>query len=89
MPAWANKKNVLRWLLRWREVNLRTRGSKRATKNGDFSNVAAQGGSPQRIGAVGGNIGLVDGSVNWKPISQMKQYRGWSSQLENECWALW
>jgi len=35
------------------------------------------------------NIGLVDGSVNWKPISQMKQYRGWSSQLENECWALW
>ncbi len=58
-------------------------------RNGDFSNVGAQGSSPQRIGAVGGNIGLVDGSVNWKPISQMKQYRGWSSQLEDECWALW
>src|SRR5437867_6252662 len=58
-------------------------------RNGDFSNVGAQGTSPKQIGAVGGNIGLVDGSVNWKPISQMKQYRGWSSQLENECWALW
>jgi prepilin-type N-terminal cleavage/methylation domain-containing protein len=58
-------------------------------RNGDFSNVGAQGSSPKQIGAVGGNVGLVDGSVNWKPISQMKQYRGWSSELEDECWALW
>jgi prepilin-type N-terminal cleavage/methylation domain-containing protein len=58
-------------------------------RNGDFSNVGAQGGSPKRIGAVGGNIGLVDGSVSWKAISQMNQYRGWSSQIEDECWALW
>jgi hypothetical protein len=50
---------------------------------GDFSNVGAQGSSPRKIGAVGGNVGLVDGSVNWKPLSQMKQYRGWSSQLED------
>ena len=58
-------------------------------RNGDFSNVGAQGGTPKKIGAVGGNVALVDGSVNWKPISQMKQYRGWSSQIEDECWALW
>jgi hypothetical protein len=58
-------------------------------RNGDFSNVGSQGSSPKKIGAVGGNIALVDGSVNWKPISQMKQYRGWSSQIEDECWALW
>ena len=58
-------------------------------RDGDFSNGGAQGTSPKQIGAVGGNVGLVDGSVNWKPIAQMKQYRGWSSQLEDECWALW
>ncbi len=58
-------------------------------RDGDFSNGGAQGSSPKQIGAVGGNVGLVDGSVNWKAISQMKRYRGWSSQLENECWALW
>jgi len=58
-------------------------------RNGDFSNIGLQGRSPRQIGAVGGNVGLVDGSVNWKPISQMKQYRGWSSQMQDECWALW
>jgi prepilin-type N-terminal cleavage/methylation domain-containing protein len=58
-------------------------------RNGDFSNEGAQGRSPKQIGAVGGNIALVDGSVNWKRISEMKQYRGWSSQLPDECWALW
>jgi len=58
-------------------------------RDGDYSNGGAQGISPKQIGAIGGNVGLVDGSVNWKPISQMKQYRGWSSQLEDECWALW
>jgi prepilin-type N-terminal cleavage/methylation domain-containing protein len=58
-------------------------------RTGDFSNVGMQGRSPRQIGAVGGNVGLIDGSVNWKPISQMKQYRGWSSQMLDECWALW
>jgi prepilin-type N-terminal cleavage/methylation domain-containing protein len=55
----------------------------------DFSNSGAQGTSSKQIGAAGGNVGLLDGSVNWKPISQMKQYRGWSSEIEDECWALW
>src|SRR5713101_1348139 len=35
---------------------------------GDYSNVGAYGASSADIGAVGGNIGLLDGSVNWKPV---------------------
>src|SRR5213594_2612599 len=58
-------------------------------RNGDFSNVGAQGTSPKQIRSEERRVGLVDGSVNWKPISQMKQFRGWSSQLQDECWALW
>jgi prepilin-type N-terminal cleavage/methylation domain-containing protein len=45
-------------------------------REGDFSNAGANGASPRAIGAVGGNVGLLDGSVNWKPITQMKQYQG-------------
>jgi len=58
-------------------------------RNGDFSNSNARGANPKDIGAVGGNVGLLDGSVTWKPVTQMKQYRGWSSNLEDECLALW
>jgi prepilin-type N-terminal cleavage/methylation domain-containing protein len=58
-------------------------------RDGDFSNDGVFGTTPKQIGAVGGNVGLVDGSVSWKPISQMKQYRGWSSEMVDECWALW
>ena len=35
--------------------------------------------TPRSIGAQGGNVGLLDGSVRWKPIQQMRVYR--SSQL--------
>ena len=58
-------------------------------RNGDFSNSNLGGVTPKDIGAVGGNVGLLDGSVTWKPVAQMKQYRGWSSNLEDECLALW
>ena len=58
-------------------------------RDGDYSNGSGQGNPPKQVGAVGGNVGLLDGSVNWKAISQMKKYRGWSSQLVDECWALW
>jgi prepilin-type N-terminal cleavage/methylation domain-containing protein len=30
---------------------------------------------PARLGAVGGNVGLLDGSVRWKPIKQMDSFR--------------
>ena len=40
-------------------------------QNNDSSNDAAVGSSSQAIGAAGGNIGLLDGSVSWKNISRM------------------
>jgi prepilin-type N-terminal cleavage/methylation domain-containing protein len=43
------------------------------------------------IGAKGGNVGLLDGSVGWKDVNRMRVYRG--SQLEawaeNGCLAMW
>ena len=45
----------------------------------DYSNPGAEGASSRDIGADGGNVGLLDGSVRWKDIDQMQPYRG--SQL--------
>ena len=56
---------------------------------GDFSNSAANGASPKDIGAVGGNVGLLDGSVNWKPIAQMKRYQGSHLWGTDGCLAQW
>jgi prepilin-type N-terminal cleavage/methylation domain-containing protein len=56
---------------------------------GDFSNSSANGAAPKDIGAVGGNVGLLDGSVNWKPISQMKQYQGSHLWGTDGCLAQW
>ena len=57
----------------------------------DPGNPGAGGKKPDEIGAAGGNIGLLDGSVSWKPISQMLIYRG--SQMvtwgEGGCIAMW
>jgi len=47
------------------------------------------GGIPsEEIGAAGGNIGLVDGSVSWKRMSEMKVYQG-SRLYSNMCYAAW
>jgi hypothetical protein len=45
--------------------------------------------TPASIGAKGGNVGLLDGSVAWKDIRQMRSYRG--SQLWGDagCFGLW
>ena len=37
----------------------------------------------------GGNIGLLDGSVSWKPIGRMRIYRGSQQWDESGCWAMW
>jgi hypothetical protein len=42
-------------------------------------NSAAISQTPRDIGARGGNVGLLDGSVAWKPIQLMRPYR--ASQL--------
>lgn len=55
----------------------------------DNSNPGATGASSAAIGATGGNLGFLDGSVIWKKIGLMKIYRG-SQQWDNDgCWAMW
>jgi prepilin-type N-terminal cleavage/methylation domain-containing protein len=55
----------------------------------DPSNANFDGASSEAAGATGGNVGLLDGSVVWKKISQMQVYRG-SQQWDNDgCWAMW
>lgn len=56
---------------------------------GDASNQGAGGARPDQLGAVGGNIALLDGSVAWKPISQMRIYRGSQMWDDAGCWAMW
>ncbi len=58
-------------------------------RDNDYSNPSAQGASSKAIGAVGGNVGLLDGSVVWKPIGQMKPYRGSRLWDDSGCFAVW
>jgi prepilin-type N-terminal cleavage/methylation domain-containing protein len=55
----------------------------------DYSNGAASGAPPEKIGAVGGNIGLLDGSVHWKNIGEMRPRRGSQLWGDEGCYALW
>ena len=55
----------------------------------DASNPNASGASAQAIGAAGGNLGLLDGSVTWKNISTMEVYRGSQQWANSGCWAMW
>lgn len=58
-------------------------------KGMDPANTSAGGLSSAAIGAAGGNVGLLDGSVSWKKIQQMEIYRG-SQMWDNDgCWAMW
>jgi prepilin-type N-terminal cleavage/methylation domain-containing protein len=56
---------------------------------GDASNQAAGGASSAEIGGVGGNVGLLDGSVSWKRVEQMRIYRGSQKWNYDGCWAMW
>ena len=58
-------------------------------KNLDYGNVSAGGVASEQIGAVGGNIALLDGSVNWKKINQMRSYRGSQLWEDSGCYAAW
>jgi prepilin-type N-terminal cleavage/methylation domain-containing protein len=51
----------------------------------DFSG----GASSAAIGAAGGNVGLLDGSVSWKSIRQMDTYRGSQMWDDMGCYAMW
>ena len=55
----------------------------------DASNPNAFGAAPADIGAAGGNIGLLDGSVEWRKIKVMQTYRGSQQWGDMGCWAMW
>ena len=56
---------------------------------GDYSNPGAGGASSADVGAVGGNVGLLDGSVSWKNVKLMRIYRGSQKFVYDGCWAMW
>ncbi len=58
-------------------------------KGGDFSNEDAEGVSSEVIGASGGNVGLLDGSVHWRRIAEMRAYRGSQLWEDEGCVAAW
>lgn len=56
-------------------------------REGDATNPSAGGISAQLLGAVGGNVGFLDGSVIWKKIETMKEYQ--LSPNPNELLGVW
>ena len=60
-----------------------------ALQGTDASNQNAGGATAAQIGATGGNIGLLDGSVTWKRIQQMQTYRASQQWGDMGCWAMW
>jgi hypothetical protein len=45
--------------------------------------------SSAQIGARGGNLGLLDGSVSWRNIGQMRIYQGSLGWGDTGCIAMW
>ena len=52
-------------------------------------NSSAGGVSSKTIGAKGGNVGNLSGSVQWVPIAKMKPYRGSRLWGDGGCFAVW
>lgn len=53
----------------------------------DPTNPQAGGKTSQELGAVGGNVGFLDGSVTWKRIEKMKEFQ--LSTNEGELYGVW
>lgn len=60
-----------------------------AQATGDFSNESGGGTPSIQLGATGGNIGSLDGSVAWREIRKMKLRRGSQRWEQDGCLALW
>jgi prepilin-type N-terminal cleavage/methylation domain-containing protein len=58
-------------------------------RDADYSNEGAGGASSRSIGAAGGNVALLDGSVNWTRIELMKHRRGSQLWDESGCFSAW
>ncbi len=52
-------------------------------------NPASHNKTPADIGAMGGNVGLLDGSVSWKSIGTMRAYNGSQKWGGSGCRAMW
>ena len=55
----------------------------------DSTNTSMEGASSEQIGAVGGHVGCLDGSVSWKHMKDMKIYRGSRLWDESGCFTAW
>ncbi len=58
-------------------------------RDNDAGNESAAGASSQTIGAKGGNVSHLDGSVRWVPIAQMTLHRGSRLWGSGGCMAAW
>jgi prepilin-type N-terminal cleavage/methylation domain-containing protein len=58
-------------------------------ESGHSGNQSFEGAPSEQIGAVGGHIGCLDGSVYWKHIRDMKIYRGSRHWDEGGCFTTW
>ena len=56
--------------------------------NGGPNNLGS-GKTSIEIGAAGGNVGLLDGSVSWIPVNKMLIYPGSRMYGPLGCWAMW
>ncbi len=55
----------------------------------DSTNASREGISSEQIGAVGGHVGCLDGSVSWKHIKDMEVHRGSRLWDESGCFTTW
>lgn len=59
------------------------------TKSGPVLKPLGGGQTPAELGAAGGNVGQLDGSVSWKPINKMDSYTGSQMWGADGCQAMW
>ncbi len=60
-----------------------------ASNLGAFGPFGGGGQSSALIGAMGGNVGLLDGSVSWRNINRMQVYQGSLGWRDDGCIAMW
>ncbi len=58
-------------------------------KSGDSANTGSGGTPSVRIGAVGGHVGLMDGSASWRAMRDMKVHCGSRLWGEQGCFTAW
>ncbi len=91
--TWTNNEPLVAELNAWSNSEGKTFAPHGKTgailQSGDPGNSALGGIPSEQIGAAGGHVGLLDGSVSWKPIGQMKIYRGSRKWDDTGCFTAW